>query len=318
MTRRAVFLYNPVSGRGPAAQGGIVETSAKLWQNAGYETELVASTGPGSATYQAREILARGCEVLFACGGDGTVHEVLQALIETAAPTTLAVLPLGTGNVIANNLALPHNSPTAAALQLNYVPRRIAAGEVESTYPGGRTEKRYFLAAAGLGMHAKMMYQANSAAKNRGGMGAYYRSGFRLMFLEAMNEFSVSVTLPDGSTQEHEAHEVLAVKVEQFSGIVRRWRPGCSLLEPTLRFMLVKTRNRARLMTGTVRCMIGGTPHIRGIESIRAVRAFCRPIASQVGTATNILAEADGEVVGTLPVDICVVPDALTLLMPGS
>lgn len=314
MTRRAVFLYNPVSGRGLAARGGIVDVSAELWRNAGYETELVATTGPGSATRQAKEVIGRGCDVLFACGGDGTVHEVLQALVETKASAALAVLPLGTGNVVANNLALPRASAVAAAMQLQYVPRRIAVGAVTSTFSEGKTEQRYFLAAAGLGMHAKMMCEANSAAKSRGGMVAYYRSGFRLMFLEPMNEFSVALTLPDSSTEAHQAHELLAVKVEQFSGIVRRWRPGCSLLEPTLQMMLVKTQSRARLMIGTLRCMIGGTPKIRGVEMVRAIRAACRPLAS--AHPTSILAEADGEVVGTLPVEISVVPEALTLLMP--
>lgn len=314
MTRRAVFLYNPVSGRGLAARGGIVDLSAELWRSAGYETEMVATTAPGSAMQQAAEIVGRGCDVLMACGGDGTVHEVLQTLVETKAATALGVLPLGTGNVVANNLGLPHGTAVAAAMQLQYVPRRIAVGAVTSTFAEGKTDSRYFLAAAGLGIHAKVMHQANSAAKNKGGMVAYYRAGFRLMFLEPMSDFSVVLTLPDNSTEVHQAHELLAVKVEQFSGIVRRWRPGCSLLEPTLQVVMVKSRNRARLMTGTVRCMIGGNPKIHGVETVRATRALCRSLASE--RPDHIIAEADGEVVGSLPVEISVVPDSLTLLMP--
>jgi YegS/Rv2252/BmrU family lipid kinase len=313
MIRRAVFLYNPVSGRGLAAHGGIVDRSAELWRSAGYETDMVATTGPGCATKQAAEIIGRGCDVLFACGGDGTVHEVMQTLVETRASTALGILPLGTGNVVANNLGLPRRTPVAASMQLQYVPRRIAVGAMTSTSEGV-TSNRYFLAAAGLGMHAKMMDVANSAAKNKGGMFAYYRAGFRLMFFEPMTEFSVALTLPDSSTEVHQAHELLAVKVEQFSGIVRRWRPGCSLLQPTLQIMIVKTKNRARLIAGTVRCMIGGAPEIRGVEMICAIRAVCRPLAS--ASSHSILGEADGEVAGSLPVDICVVPDALTLLMP--
>jgi diacylglycerol kinase (ATP) len=314
MTRRAVFLYNPVSGRGLAARRGVVEESAELWRNAGYETAMVATTGPGSATRQTAEIVEGGCDVLFACGGDGTVHEVLQTLVATKTLTALAVLPLGTGNVIANNLGLPHATPVAAAIQLQYVPRRISVGEVTSTFAEGETDRRYFLAAAGLGIHAKMIEQANSAAKNRGGMAAYYRAGFRLMFLEEMCDFAVDLTLPDGSTEVHQAHELLAVKVAQFSGIVRRWRPGSSLLDPTLQIALVKTKSRTRVLKGTVRCMIGGAPKLKGVEIVRAVRAVCRELAS--GRKSPIVAEADGEVVGTLPVEISVVPEALTLLMP--
>jgi diacylglycerol kinase family enzyme len=159
-----------------------------------------------------------------------------------------------------------------------------------------------------------MMYEANSVAKNRGGMSAYYRSGFRLMFREPMREFSILLTRPDGSTESHQAHEVLAVKVEQFSGIVRRWRPGCSLLDPTLQLMLVKTQNRLRILSGSLRCMVGGTPKIGGVEIIRAIGAECRALPS--GAPAQVLAEADGEVLGTLPADISVIPDALTLLMP--
>ncbi len=314
MTPRAVFLYNPVSGRRLAAQGGIVEVSAELWRNAGYETQTIATTGPGSATTQAAEIVARGCDVLFACGGDGTVHEVLQAFVATGTSTALAILPLGTGNVIANNLALPHASPIAAAMQLQYAPRRIAVGALSSTLIGGEVEQRYFLAAAGLGMHARMLFEANSAAKNRGGMVAYYRSGFSLMFREPMSDFSILVTRPDGSTESHRAHELLAVKVEQFSGIVRRWRPGCSLEKPTLQMVLVKTKNRVRLLSGTMRCVIGGSPRITGVEIISAIRADCRALPSSV--PAQILAEADGEVLGSLPAEISVVPDALTVLMP--
>jgi diacylglycerol kinase (ATP) len=313
MTRRAVFLHNPVSGR-RMAQSGIVEASAELWRKAGYETVLAVTGGPGSATTQAAEIVARGCDVLFACGGDGTVHEVIQALVASGTSTALAVLPLGTGNVVANNLALPHASPVAVATQLEYKPRRIAVGALTSALLGGESERHYFLAAAGLGMHARMMYEANSAAKNLGGMSAYYRSGFRLLFREPMHDFSVLLTRPDGTTESHQSHEVLAIKVEQFSGIVRRWRPGCSLLDPTLQIMLVKTHNRLRILSGSLRCMIGGAPSIRGVEMIPAIGAECRAIPS--GAPAQILAEADGEVVGTLPADISVVPDALTLLMP--
>jgi len=315
MSRRAVFLYNPISGRGLAASGGIVDVAARLWRTAGYETEMIATTEPGSATRQAAEIVGRGCDVLFACGGDGTVHEILQTLVETRTSTALGILPLGTGNVVANNLGLPHATPFAAAMQLQYAPRRIAVGAMTSTFAEGGTDRRYFVAVAGLGMHAKMLHEAHSTDKNHIGMFAYYRSGFRLMFLEPMNDFSVALTLPDSSTEVHQAHELLAIKVSQFAGIVKRWRSGGSLLHPTLQVMMVKTKSRSRILSGTVRCMIGGTPTIGGVEFVAAMRAVCRPLAS--AHPAPILAEADGEVVGSLPVEISLVPEALTILMPN-
>ena len=314
MTRRAVFLVNPKSGHGRIARQDIIGRSAQIWKYAGYETELITIAGAGTATEQTREITERGCDVLFACGGDGTVHEVLQSLVATKAPTAMGIIPLGTGNVVANNLGLPKASPDAASLQVNYLPRRIAAGCMQTTFTGGQTTSRYFLAAAGLGMHARMIEEAHSKLKSRSGMMAYYRSGFRLMFLEPVAGFDVNLTLPDGSVQSHRSYELLAVKVALFSGIVKRWRPGSSLEDPIMRFLLVKSPSRAGIFAGTPRCIIGGSPKLRGVEIIPATRAVCRPLSS---TATSaIISQADGESLGTLPAEITTVDDAFALLMP--
>ena len=139
MTRRAVFLLNPASGHGRLARQDIVGRSAQIWKHAGWDTELIRISGPGTATEQATEIVNRGCDVLFACGGDGTVHEILQSLVATKASTALGIVPLGTGNVVANNLGLPHATPQAASMQLKFVPRRIAAGRMSTTQADGST-----------------------------------------------------------------------------------------------------------------------------------------------------------------------------------
>ena len=309
--KRAVFLYNPNAGRGYASARDIAQASADIWKSSGWECLLVATTSPGSATEQSREILERGCEVLFACGGDGTVHEVLQSLVGSTSDTALGIVPLGTGNVVAINLGLPACNPRAAAMQLEFTPRRVAAGVMSSTANKSASDSRYFIAAAGLGLHARMMAEANSAAKHRGGMTAYYRSGFRLLLREPLVKFSAQLTTLSGDVQSHECYELLALKIRQFGGIVRRWRPGSSLEDPHLTLMLTKTAARARICLGAVRCMIGGSPRIRGVEMISAKQVRCAPLGS-----TEVLGETDGEVFGKLPAELAIVPNAFSLLMP--
>jgi diacylglycerol kinase family enzyme len=187
---------------------------------------------------------------------------------------------------------------------------------MSTTSEGSHSSSRYFLAAAGLGLHAKMIYQAHSGLKGRSGMMAYYRSGFRLAFLEPRIPFEVALTHADGSTRSMPAYELLAVKVALFSGIVKRWRPGSSLADPVLRFLLVKSPSRVLTLAGTLRCMIGGSPTIRGVDIVAATRAVCRP-----HPATDpklIFSEADGETLGTLPAEITSIPEAFALLMPPS
>lgn len=314
MARRAVFLLNPASGHGRLARQDIVGRSAQIWKHAGWETELVPIAGPGTATEQTADIVSRGCDVLFACGGDGTVHEVLQSLVATTASTALGIIPLGTGNVVANNLGLPHATPEAASMQLKFVPRRIAVGRMSTTLADGSIGSRYFLAAAGLGLHAKMIFEAHSRSKSRSGMMAYYRSGFRLMFVEPRTAFEIDLTLADGTQRTQQVYELLAIKVAMFSGIVKRWRPGASLDDPVLRMLIVKTPSRRRMIVGSLRCMAGGCPQIAGVDIVAAVRATCRPLATS--DSTLIRSEADGESLGTLPSEISSVPDAFALLMP--
>ncbi len=314
MSRRAVFLLNPQSGHGRVNRQDIVGRSAQIWKYAGWETALVPIAGPGTATEQTREIVNQGCDVLFACGGDGTVHEILQGLVTSKASTAMGIIPLGTGNVVANNLGLPHATPQAASLQLKFEPRRISVGRMSTSLADGTTASRYFLAAAGLGLHAKMIFEAHSKLKSRSGMMAYYRSGFRLMFLEPRIPFEIRLTLADGTQRVQAAYELLAIKVAMFSGIVKRWRPGASLADPVLRMLIVKTPSRARMILGSLRCMAGGCPEISGVDLVPAIRAVCRPLLTS-GVRT-IHSEADGESLGTLPAEISAVPDAFALLMP--
>jgi len=314
MTRRAVFLLNPASGHGRLARQDIVGRSAQVWKYAGWETELIPIAGPGPATSQTCEIVNRGCDVLFACGGDGTVHEILQGLVATKASTAMGIIPLGTGNVVANNLGLPHATPQAASMQLRFVPQRIAVGKMTTAGTDATTSSRYFLAAGGLGLHAKMIFEAHSKLKSRSGIMAYYRSGFRLMFMEPRTAFQIDLTLADGSQQTQQAYELLAIKVAMFSGIVKRWRPGASLADPILRMLIVRTRSRARMIMGSLRCMAGGCPEIAGVDIVPAVRAVCRPLAATDNQMIH--SEADGESLGTLPAEISSVPDAFALLMP--
>ena len=314
MTRRAFFLLNPVSGHGRLARQDIVGRSAQIWKYAGWETELIPIAGPGTATEQTCEIVNRGCDVLFACGGDGTVHEILQGLVATRTDTAMGIIPLGTGNVVANNLGLPHATPQAASMQLKFVPRRIAAGKMTTALTSGATDSRYFLAAGGLGLHAKMIFEAHSKLKSRSGMMAYYRSGFRLLFMEPLRGFEIDLTLADGTQRTQQVYELLAIKVAMFSGIVKRWRPGASLADPVLRMLIVKTPSRTRVIVGALRCIAGGCPQISGVDIVPAVRALCRPLTS-IGSEL-IHSEADGESLGGLPAEICAVPDAFALLMP--
>src|SRR5690242_17762213 len=113
--RKAVLIYNPFSGRHNVAQ---VHAARDVLRAAGLDAEAVATRAAGSAGEQAREAVAQGCDTVFACGGDGTVNEVLQGIIGSQA--ALGVIPLGTANALAADLGLSGDAATAAQKALSF------------------------------------------------------------------------------------------------------------------------------------------------------------------------------------------------------
>src|SRR6266478_9933449 len=133
--RKACLLYNPVSGGRRSRRQAELNAALSVLQAAGVEAELVAIRSPQDAAQQARQAIAQGCDTVFACGGDGTIHDILQGLAGTSA--ALAVLPMGTANALAHDLGMPLNTVDAARAALHSTPRRIALGRIAYLDPDG-------------------------------------------------------------------------------------------------------------------------------------------------------------------------------------
>jgi len=117
---------------------------------------------------QTRRAIDTGVDVVFACGGDGTVMACVTALAGT--DVALAVLPSGTGNLLATNLDLPTGVPEAIALAIGGQRRRIDVGAFET---------RCFTVMAGMGFDAAMMESSPVALKKHLGWLAYVLGGLR-------------------------------------------------------------------------------------------------------------------------------------------
>jgi diacylglycerol kinase (ATP) len=313
--RKAALLYNPDSGGSKQRQREL-ESALTVLRTAGVEADLIPTKSPYHAVEETRSAIDSGCDTVFACGGDGTIHNIVQVLANS--PTALAILPMGTANALAHDIKLPLKIAAAAEASLQATPRRVAMGRVSYVDLKGNLGSRYFVVTAGVGVDAHLFYKLHSGTKKRMGMSAYYAKAWNLWFSYPMTRFVAEHT-PTGSdtSQKADVTELMAVRIRNFGGILQELAPGASLDRDDLRLVFCRTASRAAYLAYVTRGLLHLPWTIPGIYLSHSTRVSCRyPATSATPQQRKIYVEADGELLGTLPVEITVVPDALTILAP--
>jgi diacylglycerol kinase (ATP) len=166
---RAAVIYNPVKGHLKKLKNAVeVAENAAGWKKTIWLETSVADAGQGVT----REALKKGATVVLAAGGDGTVRAVAEALRNSSVP--IALIPVGTGNLLARNLGLTlTNIDEAVHTAFFGNDRRIDLGLAEITRADGESEQHVFLVMAGVGLDAKMIALTNPRLKKAVGWLAY-------------------------------------------------------------------------------------------------------------------------------------------------
>jgi diacylglycerol kinase (ATP) len=314
--RRVALIYNPASGQLSPRRAKLIEEALGVLRDAGVEAEALETYAPGSAGVLAAEAVSRGCDTILACGGDGTVHEILQCLVGT--PTALGVVPLGTANALAADLGLWNGIGASAAQTihklLEAVPQKISVGHISYQDTEGATHSHYFTVAAGVGADALLMSQLDAKLKRRFGYFLYLWQGLWIWATHSFPLFNASFEECKSCKPRVEAvSQLLAVRIRNFGGVLHNLAPGATLHSDGLRLIAFKTRNRWSYLQFVVATVFRRQTFTRDIELLDAVSVECHP---RNGSSARIFAEADGELLGVLPVKIEIVPQALTLLIP--
>jgi YegS/Rv2252/BmrU family lipid kinase len=158
------FIFNPCSGRHRRNRGVLPMLKAFIGERA-IDASIFSTEGPGHATELARDAVLGGCLRVVAVGGDGTVNEVAQALIDT--PASLGLVPCGSGNGLALHLGLPRT--LAGALDVAAGPSGRVA-EIDT----GTANGFVFVNAMGLGLDAEVAKRFNGLVRR--GLPAYART----------------------------------------------------------------------------------------------------------------------------------------------
>ena len=173
--RHAAVVYNPIKVDLPRLEARVAEAeTAAGWGATQWHSTSLEDAGQ-SVT---RTAVEQGAAVVIAAGGDGTVRAVAEALRESGVP--IALIPSGTGNLLARNLALPLTDPTGSIrTAFTGSDRRIDVGIAEIERADGSREQHTFVVMAGLGLDAKMIALTNPKLKKAVGWLAYIDAGVR-------------------------------------------------------------------------------------------------------------------------------------------
>jgi YegS/Rv2252/BmrU family lipid kinase len=310
--RRLALIYNPASGQYSARRKAAVAKVLAVFREAGVEAEAMETKEAGEATLHARQAISAGCDAVLACGGDGTVHEILQSLVGT--DVALGVIPLGTANALAANLGLIGAPAKVARQLLQAQPERISVGRIHYQDQAGNPDSRYFIVAAGIGADALVMSRMDAGLKRRLGYVLYMVECFRTWATSSFPLFEAALPANGhGAGRVVDVSQLLAVRVRSFGGALRALAPGASLHNGNLSLLAFKTRSRVHYLKFLLAALAGRHTFNGAVELVETPSIDCR---ARNGGSESLLVEADGEVLGSLPVRLEVVPHSLTLLVP--
>jgi diacylglycerol kinase (ATP) len=308
---KTMLIYNPASGQRRERRAKQIARIVEVFRSSGCQVEASATTHAGSAIQQAQQAVAAGFDTIIACGGDGTINETLNGLMLSSSDVVLGVVPLGSGNLLATDLRLPSDPVAAARKLLTYKPRLVRPGVIASRGGSGPPE-RYFLVAAGVGSDAELMYRTAVEAKERYGRNAYFLEMMRMAWHGRYPMFQVEWDDEQGKRRQDQVTLVMAIRATRFPGLMRLVDLGCALTRDDYRLLLFRTDKVRHFLSFFASLATGLNWKVARVETMHATWFRCTAISADA----RIHSQADGELLGMLPVEVGIGTKTVKLLMP--
>src|SRR5580658_3463564 len=288
---RMVIIFNPVAGRRRAA---LLWRVLDVLAANGIRLDLAETHRAGHAEALAREAARGGASMVVAAGGDGTIAEVANGLMGSGA--RLGVIPLGTANVLAHELALPF-APRAVAAAL-------AFGRTRRLWPGvarGADGSRLFVQMLGVGFDAQVVHRLSLPLKRVLGKGAYVVQSLRETWRYKFPPIRLRI-----DSMETEAASAVISKGRLYGGrflLAPEARPA----EPGFSVILFGCGGPAAALMYGAALPMGFLGRAPGVRHVRAHRV------DMIGNAP-IPAQADGDAAGFTPLSVTDAPGPIEVV----
>lgn len=300
------FVVNPESRAGATRKRwpGIRETAERRLGS----IESYLTTAPGDATGITRRCLAGGATLIICVGGDGTLNEVVNGFMQEEEPVRqralLGYVPVGTGCDFARSVSIPRDPEGALDVITRGKTRLIDLGLL--TYTDGRGERmaRYFDNAVSFGMGGAVVSRVRDYARFCGPFTAYFFSLLSSIFLEGRKQVRLKV---DGGAEAFSRVWHVVAANGRFQGHALQVAPDASVDDGLLDVLVFGDIGLIDVFRHLPKLYTGKTDAIKKVTRTRGRKI-------NASSEESVLVEADGELIGRLPVEIEVIPGALWMI----
>jgi YegS/Rv2252/BmrU family lipid kinase len=313
MSTLPLIIVNPASAAGATGKAWPGVASAVRQHFGPFEVALTKRSG--EAVEIAEREARAGRKFLIACGGDGTINEVVNGLLRAESGAELGILPSGTGGDFRRTLDIPTRTADAARALREGETRVMDAGRVTFLNGRGEEESRFFVNVASFGMGGDVIRRV----KAREGLpaGAARLLGGRLSFAAAALQAAATFEKPlvrvslDGGAQSHLTVANFCVANARDFGGGMKIAPNAKVDDGRFDVVAVGDVSALTVLANSYKLYLG--THL-GMQEVR--HAHARRVRAESADGAVVKLEVDGELAGRLPAEFELLPGALRVRCP--
>ena len=290
---KAFVILNPAAGK--KTQDSVREALANRFGLSHIQYEVYETRKTDRVAEIVRTRPRDSFDLVVAAGGDGTVSDVIDGMVQDPKP--LGIIPTGTGNLIARELGIPQDVDGAIAV--------IASAPRSRTIDAMRIGGRVFVLNASVGISASVIGRTTSKNKRRFGPVAYIGTAILKMFALRPRYIVVAV---DGLAHEYRAVEAAIMNCGMLARTLYPKGPEISIDDGHLDVWILGPKT-IRDYPRYIRGVVSGRP-------IDLARFLTAERSVSIRSTLPLPVQADGDIIGTTPVLVELLRDAVTVLVP--
>lgn len=309
-----LIIVNPRSAGGSTRESWSGTASDLRAHFGAYNVAFTKAAGDG--VNLARNAADAGREFIIACGGDGTINEVANGILQSGKDVELGVLPSGTGGDFRRSLGMPQSPRDAARALRDGTTKRVDAGRVTFQSHSGETITRFFLNVSSFGLAASIIerVKSNKALDWLPLGGVRGRANFALSTLTevvGLDAVTVKVRIDSGEEKLLQTVNFCVANARYFGGGMMI-APNAKLDDGKLDIVNIGDIRTAKVLLNAYTLYNGSHLDLAEVKSTLARRIEIAPAHA----GDDIHLETDGELPGRLPAVYEIVPAVLRVRVP--